>query len=183
MAPEETPPPGGDPPKNPPPGGDPPPGDDDGLGEAGKRALDAERNARKAAERKARDFETELNRFRESSMSEQEKAIEQAKREARAEATTAFNGRLVQAEVRAVAAGKLADPEDAVRFLDLDEFTVDGDGKVDRKPITGAIEKLLKDKPYLAASATRPTGDADQGARGGPAGSSMNDLIRGALRR
>jgi hypothetical protein len=157
-------------------------GDEDGLGEAGKRALDAERTSRRAAEKRAADMEKELQRFRESSMSEQEKAIEQARKEARTEATAAFNQRLVAAEVRAVAAGKLADPEDAIRFLDLDDFKVGDAGEVDKTAITKALDGLVKAKPYLAASATRPTGDADQGARGGPAGSSMNDLIRAARR-
>lgn len=164
------------------PGGTPPP-EDDGLGEAGKRALEAERSSRRAAERRLRDMEAELNRFRESTMSETEKAIDKARREALAEAQTSFNRRIVQAEVRAAAAGKLADPEDAIRFLDLDDFKVGNDGEVDTKAITSALDGLVKTKPYLAASATRPTGDADQGARGAPAGSSMNDLIRGALRR
>lgn len=155
------------------------------LGDAGKRALEAERNTRRAAEKRTRDLETELARLREGSMSEQEKAVEQARREAKAEASTAFNVRLVQAEVRAVAAGKLTDPEDAIRFLDLDGFAVDDDGKVDKKAVTKALDDLVKAKPYLAASATRPTGDADQGARGSSAGSTspMNDLIRNALRR
>lgn len=185
MAPE-TPAPSGDqggaPPTDPP-AGAPPVGDNDDLGEAGKRALEAERGSRRAAENRAKALETELAKFRESSMSEQEKAIAAARREATAEAGVAFNRRLVQAEVRAAAAGKLADPEDAVRFLNLDEFEVGSDGDVDKKAITSAIERLLKGKPYLSGSATRPTGDADQGARGGPAGSSMNDLIRGAAGR
>lgn len=185
MAPDETPAPddqAGAPPADPP-AGTPPTGDDDGLGEAGKRALEAERSSRRAAENRAKELEKELTKFRESSMSEQEKAIAAAKREAMTEAGAAFNRRLVQAEVRAVAAGKLADPEDAVRFLDLDEFAVGDDGEVDKKAITKKLDELVKAKPYLAAGATRPTGDADQGARGGSAGSSMNDLIRNAAGR
>lgn len=164
-------------------GGQQPPPSDDGLGDAGKRAIEAERQARRQAERRIGEMEKELTRIRENGMSEQEKAVEAARREARAEATKAFNTRLLQAEVRATAAGKLADPEDAIRFLDLDEFAVDDDGKTDQKAITKALDELVKAKPYLAASATRPTGDADQGARGAPAASSMNDLIRNAIRR
>ncbi len=160
-------------------------GNQDDLGDAGKRALDAERSKARAAEKRARDLEAELTKVREGSMSEQEKAVEQARREAKAEASKGFNVRLVQAEVRATAASKLTDPEDAIRFLDLDEFAVDDDGKVDKKAITKALDELLKAKPYLAASATRPTGDADQGARGSQAGSNnpMNDLIRNAVNR
>lgn len=162
-------------------------GSDDG-GRGGKEQLLAdlarERDRRQAAEREAKRTEAELAKLRESSMSDQEKAIEQARREARAEANGAFNKRLVQADVRAAAAGKLTDPEDAIRFLDLDTFAVNDDGETDKKAITAAVAQLVKDKPYLAAGATRPTGDADQGARGAGAGSSsMNDLIRNAIRR
>jgi hypothetical protein len=170
------------PPQTPPAGNEP--GDD---GRGGKEAILAdlarERDARQAEAKRAKQLEAELETLRAGTMSETEKAIEKAKKEGRAEAGAAFNKRLVQAEVRAAAAGKLADPEDAIRFLDLDEFKVADEGDVDKKAITKALEDLVKQKPYLAAGATRPTGDADQGARGGPAGSSMNDLIRNAIRR
>jgi hypothetical protein len=153
------------------------------LGAAGKKALDAERSARKAAEKRMGDLEKELTQLREGSMSEQEKAVEQARREAKAEASKAFNTRLVQAEVRAAAAGKLADPEDAIRFLELNDFDVNDNGEVDGKAISTALDGLLKQKPYLAASATRPTGDADQGARRSSAsGPDMDQLLRAAVR-
>jgi len=167
-----------------PPAGDPPA--DDGLGEAGKRALEAERGSRRAAENRAKELEKELTRHRESSMSEQEKAVAAAKREGHQEATAAFNTRLVQAEVRAAAAGKLADPEDAVLHLNLDEFAIGDNGEIDKKAITNAIERLVKAKPYLAASATRPSGDADQGVRGNAASDpdeEFGQLMRNRLSR
>lgn len=136
------------------------------LGDAGKKALDAERAERKKAERRAKDLDAELVKFREASMSEQEKAVEAARREARAEALQSVNQRLVAAEVRAAAGGRLADPEDAVRFLDLEQFPVSDDGEIDTRAIAAAVDGLVKQKPYLAAGATRPAGDADQGARG-----------------
>ena len=139
---------------------------DDPLGEAGKKALDAERTERRKAEKRAKDLDAELAKFREASMSEQEKAVEAARREAAAQAIATVNQRILKAEIRAAAGGRLADPEDAVRFLDLDEFTIGEDGEIDQKAVLAAVDRLLKMKPYLAASATRPAGDADQGARG-----------------
>lgn len=136
------------------------------LGDAGKKALDAERAERKKAERRAKDLDAELAKLREASMSEQEKAVEAARREAREEAFKSVNQRLVAAEVRAAAGGRLADPEDAVRFLDLDQFPISDGGDVDTRAIISAVDGLVKQKPYLAAGATRPAGDADQGARG-----------------
>lgn len=167
----------------------PPPASDDG-GKGSKDALLAdlakERDRRQVAEKeakRARELEAELAKLREASMSEQEKAVEAARAEARKEATGAANRRLVAAEVRAAAGGKLADPQDAVRFLELDQFEVDDDGEVDTKAIVKAVDQLVQDKPYLAAGATRPAGSADQGARGTPpSGPDMNSLLRAAAR-
>ena len=94
--------------------------------------------------------------------SDAEKAVVAAKAEGRTEALAAANERLVKAEVRIAAAGKLADPADAVRFLDLADFKVDDDGNVDAKSIGKAIDQLLKDKPYLAPGHTgKPSGSGD----------------------
>lgn len=161
-----------------------PPPSDEPLGDAGEKALEAWKTRARAAEKeakRAKDLEAELAKLREASMSEQEKAVEVARAEARKEAMGTANRRLVAAEVRAAAGGKLADPQDAVRFIELDQFGVDDDGEVDAKAIARAVDELVKEKPYLAAGATRPAGDADQGARGKAAsGPDMNALLRAA---
>ena len=139
------------------------------------------RDALAKANREAANYRTKLREVEplakkaqeaeEASKSEHEKALEKARKEAGEaagkEATAKANARIVRAEVKAAAGGKLADPNDAVRLLDLDEFGVDDDGEVDAKAIEAAIAKLVKDKPYLASGATRPAGDADQGTRSG----------------
>ncbi|KRC37517.1 hypothetical protein [Oerskovia sp. Root22] len=61
------------------------------------------------------------------------------------------NERIRKAEVRAAAAGKLSDPADALKFLDLEQFEVGSDGEVDTSAINEALEGLVKSKPYLAA--------------------------------
>ena len=65
--------------------------------------------------------------------------------------------------MRAAAGTKLADPGDAGRLLDLDQFKVDVNGDVDAKAISSAIDDLLKAKPYLAAA-----GGEGGGRRGFP---------------
>lgn len=156
----------------------------DQLGDAGKRALDAERAARQTADRARKAAEKELETLRSQSMSDAEKAVAAAKAEGRSEALTAANERLVKAEVRIAAAGKLADPADAVRFLDLADFKVDADGEVDAKAVAKAIDQLVKDRPYLAAGTTKVQGSGDGGARGtSQTGVSMNDLLRQAAGR
>ena len=51
---------------------------DDQLGEGGKKALDAERNARKAAEKAAADFKKRLDEIEAANLSDLEKAQKQA---------------------------------------------------------------------------------------------------------
>lgn len=134
-----------------------------------------------------RSTEAELVALRDSAATDAEAAVETARAEARAEAMsealTEATARLVRGEVLAAAANpkhRLADPADAIAFLDLASFEVDEQGHIDADAVSAAIAELLKAKPYLSA-----TSDPDFGARivGGPAVQSMNDLIRHNARR
>lgn len=139
------------------------------LGEPGKKALERERAARKEAEKKAKraeELEAELAKFREDAMSEQEKAIEKARKEGRAEAATEANVRIAKSEAKALATGKTRDPDVAVQLLgDLAQFVTD-DGDVDTGAMSVALGKLVEEKEYLAVGDRQPVPDADQGARG-----------------
>ncbi|MFG3050330.1 hypothetical protein ACGFZP_05150 [Kitasatospora sp. NPDC048239] len=153
--------------------------DDAPLGEAGTKALAAEKERRKAeaerrraAEKRATDLEAQLAAAKQGDGAPDEDRI---RREATTAATAHANARIISSEVRAAASGKLADPRDALRFIDLTRFEVDKDGAVDEEEIADAIADLLKSKPYLAATAgadgrPRFEGTADQGARKGAAG-------------
>jgi hypothetical protein len=145
-------------------------GTDDRLGEGGIKALEAEREARRAAEKAARDAQAELDKIRKAGMSEQERAVAEAKAAGRNEALAEVTDRLVRSEIRAAAAGKLADPGDAAALLgDLKRFVKDGD--VDDKAIASAIDELVKAKPYLAPAGSRrtplPSGDTNTSNRTG----------------
>lgn len=90
----------------------------------------------------------------------------------RSEAETAAvgkaNARLVKAEIRAAATGKLADPALALSMLDVASFEVDADGEVDAAAITTAVDDLLTKYPYMAAQGgKRFEGTGDGGARNG----------------
>lgn len=148
-------------------------GGEDALGDAGKQALDrmkaklkAERERRIAAEEKAA-----------KALGEDDAA--RIEREALAKANT----RIVRAEIKAAAAGKLADPADALTFLSADDFEVDDDGDVDAGEIAAAIDDLLRRKPYLAAQggSARPKPDRSQGATG-KAATSTDQLFANALK-
>lgn len=143
------------------------------LGDPGKKALDTMKGKLKAEREKRRALEArlaEMDKPADGAPPDQELLVRQAEQTA----MVRVNERIVRAEVRAAAAGKLADPADAYRFLDLSQFEVDDDGNVDGDEVSDAIEDLLKSKPYLAAQGggtTKPRfqGTADSGARKGNA--------------
>lgn len=140
---------------------------EESLGDAGKKALDAMKADRNAARAKAAEAEAEIARLRAvAEGKEAEFKAEQERRAVEAAALGKANERIKKAEIRAAAAGKLNDPADALRYLDLDEFEVSDDGEVDTDAVKEAIDRLISTKPYLAvAQGTRFQGTADQGAR------------------
>jgi hypothetical protein len=164
-----APPAGGQPPEAPPvtpPAETDPPGAEH-LGDPGKKALDEMKAKWKAAEAAAKERDAKLAELQAKidGKEAEHKASEEAQR-VKDEALAAANERILKAEVRAAAAGKLADPADALRFLDLSTLEVGADGEVDSKAVASAIEDLVKTKPYLAAQGgSRFQGGADGGTR------------------
>lgn len=166
----------GDPAGDPKPAADPKGGDGDGnepLGEGGMKALQAEREARQAAEDRVKELEAKLTRKPKDTGAKPGEGgpadVEAIKQEIRAEVSAENEARLIRAEVKAAAAGQLADPADAPRFIDLAKIKVGEDGEPDAKQIKKAIADLLKDKPYLAATTTQ-WGDVGGGHREAPSG-------------
>ena len=128
----------------------------DKLGDAGKKALDRMKAKLKEERAKRREAEQKLA----------DKGDGDDGDDAAAELLARATERILKSEVKAAAAGKLADPADAHRFLDLASFEVDDDGNVDEDEIADAIDDLIKEKPYLAAQGGRRfKGSADGGAR------------------
>jgi hypothetical protein len=159
------------------------------LGDAGKQALDRMKAERAAAKAEARDAKTELERVRaELALRDkpaEEQALEAAKAEARAEATSAANLRVVKANLRAAATGKLADPTDILAYpsiVDPGSFEVDDDGNVDSDTLADAVNELLAKKPHLAAQQGRFQGGGDGGAKAPakPAADDIDDAIKAA---
>lgn len=111
------------------------------------------------------ELEAELAKAqgRESEFAEAQKAREQE-----AAALARANSRIVKAELKAAAAGKLADPTDAFHFIDANDFEVDDDGNVDEDEIASAIADLIDRKPHLAAQGGTkgPKPDRSQGNNG-----------------
>jgi hypothetical protein len=155
----------------------------DGLGDAGKKAIDAmksERNEARAAQKQAM---AELEALRAAAEGREKEHQEQLERQKlKDEAIAQANQRVLKAEVRAAAAGKLADPVDALKFIDFSSFEVTEDGTVDAAGIADAIDVLLKDKPYLSAQGgKRFEGEADGGPRN--VGGQLRQLTQSDLDR
>lgn len=155
----------------------------DSLGDPGKKALDAMKAKWKAAEAQAKENADALAALK--AQAEGKEAEHKAAAEAQRikdEALSAANTRILKAEVRAAAAGKLSDPADALLYLNLSDFEVSSDGEVDSSQIAAAIDDLVKNKPYLAAQGgKRFQGSADGGARNDAAPTSQlsrDDLSR-----
>lgn len=145
--------------------------DDTGLGEGGQRALERERTARRDAERAARDAQAELDRIRQESLTDQEKAVQTARREGE----RAGLRRVLEATVEAKAAGRMANPVLAARLLNLDEMLPAEGTDVDGDRVATAIDELLTKYPELAtpapaapAAPTAPAPPAVGTAPGGP---------------
>lgn len=144
------------------------------LGDAGKKALDAMKAQRKAANDRAKTAEKRVAELEAAEALKDkpadEQAIEKARAEARTETLKTADERIVKANLRAAATGKLADPSDVFAYpkiIDLSSFEVDEDGDVDADALNEAIAALLEKKPHLAAQKpNRFNGDADGGAKG-----------------
>lgn len=137
----------------------------DALGDKGKRALASMKGKWRTERDKRKALEDQLA----AAAADDEAAT--ARREAEQAALGKANARIIRAEVKAAAKGVLADPADAYKFLDLDQFEVDENGDLDSEEVTDAINELIKTKPYLAAAtAKRFQGTGDGGAAARKAG-------------
>lgn len=135
------------------------------LRDAGKKALDAMKAEVKAAKAEAKSAADERDRLK--AAAEGKEAEWQADKTARETADRRFSEKYLKAEVKAAATGKLADPSDAMRYLDMTKFEVSEDGDVDADAIAREIDALITQKPYLAAQGARFTGTPDAGTRNG----------------
>lgn len=147
-----------------------------------KKALQAERKARRDAEKRAREA-TDALAAKDKPADEQ--AIELARREAAAEATRTVSGRIVRAEIKAALSGKVADPTRVLGLIDTSDIEVGDDGEVDETAVADAIDAFLTTYPEFKAG--RSSGSADQFSRGRqpakPEKPNPNDLIRAAFKK
>jgi hypothetical protein len=158
------------------------------LGDAGKRALDRQTAARKAAEDRARTAEAELEELRSASKPAAERELDKARKAGRDEGLKAGHTLLRRAEAKAAAAhAKFRDPSDVIAQLgaSLDEVAVDENGEVDTDALNALVTALATAKPYLinTEAGTAPAaaaGIGSTGDKGKPAAKPGLDRMRSA---
>lgn len=128
------------------------------LGDAGKKALAAERTRAKTAEAKAKALEAELEEIKRSQMTDQEKAIAEARAAARSEALAEAASAVAAAEFRAAAAGRLDDDQVETLLAGLDVAAFTTEGQVDKTKISEFMSKF-------APEAQSRSVDRGQGSR------------------
>lgn len=131
------------------------------------KALHRKQEERAKANAKAAE---ELDKLRKASMSDQEKAVEQARAEARAETLRTVGSRLVDAELKATVAGRLPAEqlEALLERLDRSHFLTD-DGAPDTKAITAWVDRIAPAGQHNDTAAPRRPLDMGQGRRPGTA--------------
>lgn len=145
--------------------------DNDGD-ESATKALIAQRREIKELKATLAKITKQSEAQRLESMSEAERAVEEAKKAGYDEAMSSVRRDLTTAKVTAAAAkAGFADPGDAAGFLALDDL--DGDDA-----IAAAVDALVKAKPYLLAKRTPPI---EQGQQGKPGEQAPTDWLRGVL--
>jgi hypothetical protein len=121
-----------------------------GLVERANREAAERRRELRAAQAERDQARRELAEMRQASESESERLVREAEDRGRSAAAETYERRLAEADVVAVAAGRMRDPRDAVAYLDLSEL-VDVSDLEDRRRIIGdQLDRLLESKPYLA---------------------------------
>lgn len=146
--------------------------------------LAKERDRRQSLETRLRELETQADEQRKASMSEQERALEEAVTAARTEERNKFKDERLRDRVTAKAARLLTDPSDAVTLLDtsgIDVDSADADSEIEVR-----LNALLEAKPYLAVSEkASPSGSGDATSRPNPGGyqPSVGALLKAARGR
>lgn len=158
---------------------DPP---EDDLGDAGKKAIDSERKARRDAEKRVKAVEGELEKLRQQTMTDTEKAIAQAKSEGKAEAMSLLGAAKVESAFAIAASGRIEPDSLKVLLQGLNHSTfLLEDGTVDDASVSTFIDGIApKPDPNRRV-------DLGQGARlggkTGPGGGLSADPLVNSLTR
>lgn len=134
-----------------------------------KAIVDKERQSAKEAEKARKALEREVEQLRQQTMSDTEKAIAQAKVEARTEVLREVGSERVADAIRVATAGRNLDVDALLEGLDASRF-LNEDGTPDRDAIAAWIDRIApKIDEVDPDPVTPPTVDLGQGPRGAAA--------------
>jgi hypothetical protein len=137
-----------------------------GLGDAGKRALDAMKAERNAAVAAAKAAERELEELRVASLSETDKAIAAARKAGADEVTERLHARVRRAETKLALSRAGAVPsliEDLANAAEFAALTVD-----DADQVTGLDDAIKAHKARVPDAYRAPTAPGPGSVDGGP---------------
>lgn len=149
------------------------------LGDAGKAALDAERKARRDAEKNLKTLQDQLKAREDADKTDLQKAQDAAtaSETAASDWKSRYEGLVVRNQViEAAAAARAIDPA-TIYALIRDNITLDDDGQP--QGIDKAIKDLAKNKPFLFN--TTPAGAQDTHARNAYPLNDYDELTRAVL--
>lgn len=122
----------------------------------------------------------ELDQLKQSSMNDTEKAVAQARAEARTEALREVGGRLAEAAIRVAAAGRNVDVDALLEGVDASKF-LDDNGDPDTKAIAAWVDRVA---PATDESDNKPNPKRDLGLgpRGQPNAALNSNELEQALK-
>ncbi len=148
----------------------------DALGDAGKRALEAERARADAAEKQLKQYKDAEEQRRRDALSEAERASEDTIRAAvdaaKQEVRNEYEPKLKRLAVQAQAAERFVDPEVVASLVNITAESTDTEIKAE-------LDRIAKEKPYLVKQAGGGP-RIGQGVREGGAATGGADFIREA---
>lgn len=155
--------------------------DDDGR-KVVKAELDKARREAATYRGRARDAEARVAQIAQTQQTEEQTRT--AQEAATAQRLQALVEKSARAEIKALAADKFADPDDAAVHLKASDY-IDENGDVRSYELAAAIDDLLTRKPHLAKQAQRqtrqPAPDQGQGRGGAGAATEPRDVFAGWL--
>lgn len=138
----------------------------------------------KQAQKRIEEIEAKLAKIDDANKTEQEKALDAARKEAAEETRTELQNEVraerLSAAIARQAADKFADIDDAIRLLDTDNADLFNDeGQLQNEALTDALNDLLERKPHLGKK-DAPIGESDagKGAASSPEDMSVEDHLK-----
>lgn len=144
----------------------------EGLGDAGKRAIDRMKAERDEARRLLRESQTSQNTQTQNTDTSDRNGRKDDDNKGKSaedvenEIISRLTQQALRSSVREVAGSKLADPNDALVLGNWSDMTPNEFGEFDRSAISQRIDDLTKAKPYLLKNEKKFEGSAEGGNRG-----------------